>query len=95
MTFVIRLGQALGCATELHDQGSDSAGRNKQPASIHTGHVAKPNYETKKEQIRISFVFQIFDTPCQTRTKKVQTGAGITDCPAFIDDQGVMYHGSE
>jgi hypothetical protein len=27
--------------------------------------------------------------------KKGTNWAGITDCPAFIDDQGVMYHGSE
>jgi hypothetical protein len=74
MTFVIPAAQALGCVTKLRMQGSDSADRNSRAVWPNALAIGKRNHETKKEQIWILIVFQIFDPSCQTRTKKVQIG---------------------
>jgi hypothetical protein len=74
MTFVIPAAQALGCVTEFRMQGSDSADRNNRAVWPNAGCIPARVPGTKKEQIRILIVFQIFDGSCQTRTKKVQNG---------------------
>jgi hypothetical protein len=74
MTFVIPAAQALGCLAKLRMQGSDSADRNIRAVWPNAGCIVERDRETKKEQIRIVIVFQIFDPSCQTRTKKVQIG---------------------
>jgi hypothetical protein len=74
MTFVIPAAQALGCVTEFRTQGSDSADRNNRAVWPNAGYIRARIPWTKKEQIRILIVFQIFETSCQTRTKKVQNG---------------------
>jgi hypothetical protein len=72
MTFVVAAAQALGCATELRMQGSDSAGRDNGAGWPNGRRVAARVSGTKKEQIRISFIFQTVVASCQMRTKKVQ-----------------------
>jgi hypothetical protein len=73
MTFVIPAAQALGCATELRRPRGDSARESTEPSGP-TRDYCKKYRETKIEQIRKFIVFQTFDPPCQTRTKKVQNG---------------------
>ncbi|RWC75548.1 MAG: hypothetical protein EOS71_10340 [Mesorhizobium sp.] len=72
MTFVVVAAQALECATELRTQDRDSAGRNAGAGWPNAEPVPDRRGKTKKEQIRISLVFQLVVTPCQMRTKKVQ-----------------------
>ncbi|RUW49263.1 MULTISPECIES: hypothetical protein [unclassified Mesorhizobium] len=72
MTFVVVAAQALECATELRTQDGDSAGRNAGAGWPNAEPVPDRLGKTKKEQIRISIVFQLVVTPCQMRTKKVQ-----------------------
>jgi hypothetical protein len=50
---------------------------------------------TKIEQTEILLVTQMVGLSCNFRTKHVQRKRTRHPVPGAIDDQGVMYHGSE
>ncbi|WP_206523464.1 hypothetical protein, partial [Mesorhizobium sp. M5C.F.Ca.IN.020.29.1.1] len=91
-TFAVA-GQRLGCPAEPGNRRRDSKDastilRVKRDASW------SENTKQKKNKSGYCLFFKRL-SPLARREQKRYKLIRITDCPAFIDDQGVMYHGSE
>ena len=75
-------------------QGGDSANRTMKPPGPTRDAFLFDLLVRKKNKSGYHLFFRYL-IPLAKREQKRYKMAGITDCPAFIDDQGVMYHGSE